>query len=491
MANEKILGILRKGVEAWNQWRMDSYHIKPDLSDLYILEGGIPREDFQHIDLSCVNLSGENLNGVEFYGVCLNEAILNKSSLIGANLFVAKLKGADLQEANLSKANLIFGNLKEANLSGANLTEAKLSGANFKDANLSGANLCRATLIKDTYAGVGFKEANFEGTNLSGADLSGIDLSGIDVSKATLIESNLSRANLTGTDLSGLDLTGANLEGTNLSEKNLSRVNLKRANLRDANLQVARLIHANLDGADLTGAYIWEAQRAGWSIKGITCEYVYWDKDAKEKTEYAPGEFERLFSDHTKIRLLYKDGISPLEIATLPALIQHLDDVQGCALRFVNITESAGGAVVELAIENTENLSSELVKQLQGQLQAAANQAVEFERKLFLEAKDRQHLQGRYDELSMWFGKQLQLLASSSPVTIHGDVTMSEEKGDTYNISGQAGAVGKNAHSQGNTFNQIVNDGNSNVTTQVQGERNVVIDGDASDSNIITGDQSE
>jgi hypothetical protein len=68
---------------------------------------------------------------------------------------------------------------------------------------------------------------------------------------------------------------------------------------------------------------------------------------------------------------------------------------------------------------------------------------------------------------------------------------MDKDKGDTYNISGQAGAAGPNAHAHDNTFNQIVNEENFEVNQQVQGNRNVVIGGNVSGSTIITGDNNK
>src|SRR5262249_16327526 len=143
-----------------------------------------------------------------------------------------------------------------------------------------------------------------------GARLIEANLSGAHLIRAELFEADLSKANLSGADLSGADLGGANL-----SEANLSLVNLG----------VARLIYTKLDGATLTGACLWETQRAGWSVKGVICEYVYWDDKGREKCVYSPGEFERLFADKTKVRLFYKEGIDPVEITMLPALIRHLE----------------------------------------------------------------------------------------------------------------------------------------------------------------------
>jgi hypothetical protein len=51
--------------------------------------------------------------------------------------------------------------------------------------------------------------------------------------------------------------------------------------------------------------------------------------------------------------------------------------------------------------------------------------------------------------------------------------------------------MGDGAHAHDSTLNQIVNAENSEVETQIQGNRNVAIDGDVSDGNIITGDQNK
>ena len=61
----------------------------------------------------------------------------------------------------------------------------------------------------------------------------------------------------------------------------------------------------------------------------------------------------------------------------------------------------------------------------------------------------------------------------------------------TYINHGQVEAMGDGAHAHGNTLNQIVNAENSEVKTQIQGDRNVAIDGNVSDGDILTGDENE
>jgi hypothetical protein len=330
------------------------------------------------------------------------------------------LSGADLNEAdfsgvNLWKANLSGVNLREANLSRATLGHADLSGANLREANLREATLVWATLFR----------ASFIGASFSGADLS----------SAYIIDANLSKADLSRAILKWADLSGAYLKG---------------AYLHGANLAAARLFDAKLDQVTLTDACLWETQRARWSIKGVVCESVYWDAEKTEQTIYATGEFERLFADKTRIRLFYKDGINPLEIATLPALIKHLEENHpGCSLRLDSIHDAAGGIVVELVIEDSGNRPPEHVEQLKAALESEAQQKVEYQRQALAEKKKRLELEGALKYSDAVIDKLI-----LRPTIHQGDAY---HMSDTYSISGQAGAVGPGAQAHDNTFNQIVN----------------------------------
>ncbi len=120
---------LRKGVEAWNQWRKQNPDIAPDLS---------------------------------------------QADLSGARLIAANLSGANLSDANLTEADLVA-----ANLGGANLGEAVLIEANPNDADLRGADLTKATLVG----------TNLEKANLTACRVFGI--SAWDVRLEGAIQSNL------------------------------------------------------------------------------------------------------------------------------------------------------------------------------------------------------------------------------------------------------------------------------------------------------------
>jgi uncharacterized protein YjbI with pentapeptide repeats len=465
MANEEHLKILQQGVEVWNQWRVDNRHIRENLYYTNIIGA----------DLSGADLSGKNLRKVDLSGADLRKANvsgsdLSEADLSGANLSQADLYNADLCNANLTKAVLSNAKFNNADLSEAILRYADLNGANLIRTNLRGADLCGVYFGGITLSETNLSETNLTGTNLSGIDLSGSNLSGANLSwsnlsgailsKAILSKAILRWARLTETIFEGAILSNADLSGTNLRGKDLSGASLNRAIFYNAHLQTSRLINANLDGANLTGVCLWETQRAGWSIKNVICEYVFWDEKAEEKTEYTAGEFERLFSDKSKIRLFYKNGMSLLEVATLPSLIQHLaNNFTNCSLRFVNMHTDSGGAVVELAIEDVDNLSKEQIKQLQAALEKEAQQQVEYQRKALVEREKRLELEGEVKQLSIVVDKLIQ--RPNFSIQSMRDFDMSDDQGSKYINKGQVGAMGDNAHAHNMTFNQTINTGES------------------------------
>ena len=292
MANPEHLAVLEQGVEVWNRWRARNPGIFPDL-----------------------------------FGADFGEANLNGANFGETNLIEANLNGAYLERANLGEAYLERTNLRGANLEGARLREAYLERAKLGGANLTNANLDRANLSR----------ANLGGANLERAKLRG----------ANLTNANLSRANLGGAYLRGTNLRGANLETADLSAADLSRTNSESANLRRCDM-----IDSKLDSAMITGAILWESKRSGWSIKGVICEYAYFDREGKEKTKFEPGEFEKLYSEQTKIVLHYEDGLTQFEVTTLPALIKFIENKHaGSSLRLRTIGEDVGGASVTVAVD--------------------------------------------------------------------------------------------------------------------------------------------
>jgi uncharacterized protein YjbI with pentapeptide repeats len=397
MANEDHVALLERDVEAWNEWRKENLDVvMPDL---------------RRADLPCADLQGVDLQSAD-----LQDAQLPGANLAGANLWNAQLKNADLSVTNLASADL----------RGANLWNADLTGADLQGADLRGANL-----------GI--------------ADLGGADLT----------DANLADAVLPGAQLTCANLSGANLAGAKLNSTNLDGANLIGADLHEAILFGAGLIDSCLDGANLNGVKLWETQRSGWSIKGITCQRAFWDRNGKEPIEYEDGAFERAFTEKPRIILRYAGGISPVDLAMLPLIIERLQaDHPKSSLHIRSVQDDGGAAAVTITVEDLAGRSSEVfakdVEALRGDLVMVQQRLQQEERlRLAFEAKYSAVVR---DILPMMMERALprtevNIGQLTAPMTIEG-TTMSKK---TYNVHGQAGAVGDNAHAHDMTFQQVQN----------------------------------
>lgn len=116
MANMEHLRLVKDGVKAWAEWRVENPSIRPDLKGA---------------DLSGANLRGINLRGANLIGANLSKSHLNKANLAGAELTDGNLYGADLREANLTWADLSGADLRFTGLASTILTQAILIDADL------------------------------------------------------------------------------------------------------------------------------------------------------------------------------------------------------------------------------------------------------------------------------------------------------------------------------------------------------------------------
>jgi uncharacterized protein YjbI with pentapeptide repeats len=263
-------------------------------------------------------LEKANLTGAYLKGANLRGADLRKADLGGANLW-----GADLHEADLRGANL-RANLREADLRGVNLREAEIKGANLREADLRKTNLQEINLEKAHLRGADLREADLRGADLGKADLGWAnlreaDLRGADLGKADLGWANLREADLQGADLGSAYLQEADLRGTNLGSTKLTLVNLR----------TAKLIGANLNESNITGTCLYGTSRDDWTIDGVKCDYIYWDKEGKERTPkdriFRPGEFEALYKSLPEINYYFSDEFTPITPLIMDKVVNSIN----------------------------------------------------------------------------------------------------------------------------------------------------------------------
>jgi len=118
MANKEHLAILKKGVQAWNDWRNRNLGLWPNLVE--------------------ANLQDMDLSGFNFFTTDLRDADLSNCNLFKGNFSGSILIGTDLTNADLRYADLYIANLNGAKMTGAKLDFARIGITVLVDNDLRG-----------------------------------------------------------------------------------------------------------------------------------------------------------------------------------------------------------------------------------------------------------------------------------------------------------------------------------------------------------------
>ena len=84
MANPEHLDTIMRGVNAWNEWRIQNPGICPDLSNIR-LQGRVGLEPPDG-NLSVINLSDTNLTGAALWNLNIHTSNLQNINAYGADL---------------------------------------------------------------------------------------------------------------------------------------------------------------------------------------------------------------------------------------------------------------------------------------------------------------------------------------------------------------------------------------------------------------------
>jgi hypothetical protein len=182
VADPDHLAELNKGIESWNQWRINQL-VGPDLREANLEEAHLERANLRDAYLEGAHLERGHLEGANLREAYLERAHLKGANLEGANLEGANLEGANLESANLESANLegvICGSTYWINL---NLIEAIGLSALIHTAqshlSTSTLALSKGRLPTEFLKGCGLADWEIESAKLYDPDLSDFELSEI------------------------------------------------------------------------------------------------------------------------------------------------------------------------------------------------------------------------------------------------------------------------------------------------------------------------
>jgi hypothetical protein len=159
MANEEHLAILKRGVEVWNEWRMENPEIRPDLSGADLRGADLRRANLILAVLTGANISSAILFFTNFTVAILQYAVFANSELgdtIFANTDLSLAKGLDSVRHD-GPSTIGIDTLYE---SGGNIPEAFLRGCGVPNTFITFARSLVGTAIDYYSAFISFTEAD-------------------------------------------------------------------------------------------------------------------------------------------------------------------------------------------------------------------------------------------------------------------------------------------------------------------------------------------
>ena len=142
------------------------------------------------------------------------------------------------------------------------------------------------------------------------SSLVGADFSQVDFKEAILHETNLEKVNLKKADLCCVDLGNANFSNAdcrdaNISDTNFTGTTLLETDMCGVNFYHSLLMAARLYKVGLSGANLYKTQIINCKIEGLECNYVYIDKNWKDRfpknRNFKKGELEEILKANKEI----------------------------------------------------------------------------------------------------------------------------------------------------------------------------------------------
>lgn len=457
MANDDHVAILLEGQKAWNSWRLEKPSVVPDLSNLFL--ANIANEALEGYDFFRANFTNSDMAGEVFSRSSFRQARFTNNDLTNSFFHHCKLEQATFNNCHVVNTQFDFSNLKYVQFKdcrfGVSTTQSKdgpvVTGTNFNGADLSHAELTNILVIEDQIAGEDLERTKAYRDRLLHAIY--------DDEKEAIFEEFFSETSrqplafmpwlengkLPAVKFQGAKLTSARISGLRLDVSNHC-LDLRRADLHEV----------EISNSEITCLLLGQTRIDEWSLKDVSCNSVYWDKQAEKENTYSDGEFSRAFSKKPKIQIHYPEGLSTVDLISLPLYLSRLQGMYPDAdLHIRSIVDAGAGAAVTITV-GVKSGEANLVSR--DEITAIKASFEDMRRST---SRDPDLIEAVTKNVMM---EVLSLLPSQQqPTTVinyygkNADFKLIEGNmsNDTYNVSGQSSGVGPGASSENNTFQQI------------------------------------
>ena len=183
MANEEHLNILRKGADAWNAWRVENQHIRPELRGVDFQEEVRPGAGIYDLP----DLSGFDFSGCDLHGIVWRNSIIER---------------CNFDDCVIDSADLCFSTFLECTFRGTSMRVTRIGSASFEECVFENADLAYCSA----------EETSFKRSRISGSSLNHVQL----------VKADLSDVVLHNTSVCGISAWDLELEGAKQSDLSIS-----------------------------------------------------------------------------------------------------------------------------------------------------------------------------------------------------------------------------------------------------------------------------
>ncbi len=242
------------------------------------------------------------------------------------------------KNSGLGSIKLTTRNLTKADFSSAEFPE----GMVFAHSILSEVNFSNSVLSNIDFSYCKFVCTRFERSNISSCNFNNSRWVNIFEMASEMTHCIFDQSSFRDIDFSYSHFINSSFKGSFLAGENLSDSSAINCDFTDADFAGARLINTDLSGSILTGARLYGSSHTDWCIEGVECQYVYWDREGKERfppeNDFHEGEFSKQYRHYTKFSCPFKEGITPLDLMLATHIV---DEINAADLGFIVRVDNA------------------------------------------------------------------------------------------------------------------------------------------------------
>jgi uncharacterized protein YjbI with pentapeptide repeats len=220
---------------------------------------------------------------------------------------------------------------------------------------------------------------------------------------------NFSNALMCECNISSTSFDKSCFQGANLSRSSLILCQARKTNFTNATLTHSVLNMTNFSGSILTGICLYGSAHTDWCIDEVECQYVFWDREGKERfppdNDFHEGEFYTQYRPYAEFSYTFKEGITPIDLMLATHIVDQINAAgAGFKIRIDNASLRGLNPTLNFIMESGDDKKAdaqELFKQeYEKQIQKLKKELQKTNRQLLAEREARANFAEKHLEIS-------------------------------------------------------------------------------------------